>query len=109
MTTNDGDELVLSTVNAPYRERIGAEELARCVRTGDLGTWKIHVATFFADVRAGLVLSFARRHDIDLETLARTYQFVRQETCERSLDLEVEFVRLEVVAPDDVRGLAKAG
>ncbi len=97
MTTRNGDGLVLSTVNAPYRERIGAEDLAECVRTGEVGSWTVHVATFFVDVRPGLVVSFAQRHEIDLETLARTYRSLRDETGERSPDLEAELARLGVM------------
>lgn len=105
----NGDGLVLSTVNAPYRRRIDAETLSQCLRTGELGTWTVHVATFFVDVHPELVVRFAERHAIDLETLMRTYTSIRDGTGERSPRLEAEFVRLEVVPSPHLRGLAKAG
>lgn len=101
MTTRDGDGLVLSTTNAPYRRRIDAQTLAQCVRTGDTGSWTVHVATFFADVRPGLVVSFAERHEIDLETLARTYHSIRDETGERNSDLEAELARLGIASESE--------
>lgn len=109
MTATNGDRLVLSTVNAPYRRRIDAETLVKCLQTGDLGTWTVHVATFFVDVRPELVVRFAERHAINLEAIARTYRSVRDETGERSPRLEAELVRLEVAPSPDFRGLAKAG
>ncbi len=109
MAATNGDRLVLSTVNAPYRRRIDAETLAQCLRSGDVGAWTVHVATFFVDVRPELVIRFAERHAIDLETLARTYRSVRDETGERSPRLDAELVGLEVVASQDFRGFAKAG
>ncbi len=109
MTPSNGDRLVLSTVNAPYRRRIDAETLADCVRSGNAGIWTVHVATFFVDVRPELVVRFAQRHAIDIETLARSYLSLRDVTGERSPSLEAEFVRLEVAAEQDLRRLAKAG
>lgn len=109
MTATNGDRLVLSTVNAPYRRRIDAKTLVQCLRSGNFATWTVHVATFFVDVRPELVVRFAERHAINLETMARTYRSVRDETGERSPRLEDELVRLEVAASQDLRGLAKAG
>ncbi|CEJ15573.1 hypothetical protein BN1110_05918 [bacterium YEK0313] len=109
MTATNGDRLVLSAVNAPYRRHIDAPTLAQCLRSGDVGTWMVHVATFFVDVRPELVVRFAGRHGIDLETLARTYRSVRDETGERSPRLEAELVKLDVAAARDFRGFAKAG
>lgn len=99
MTTRDGDELVLSTTNAPYRRRIDAQTLAQCIRSGDMGSWTVHVATFFTDVRAGLVLSFAQRHEIAIETLAHTYRSLRDRTAERSPSLEAELAGLGISDP----------
>lgn len=93
MTTRDGDLLVLSTTNAPYRRRIDAQTLAESIRTGDAGSWTVQVATFFVDVHPELVVRFAERHEIDFETLARSYRSLRDETGERSIDLEAEFAR----------------
>lgn len=90
MTAKNGDRLVLSTVNAPYRRRVDAQTLAQCLRTGDAGNWLVHLATFFVDVRPDLVIRFAGRHGIELETLAQTYRSVRDQTGEGSPDLEVE-------------------
>lgn len=109
MTAVNGDRLVLSTVNAPYRRRIDAQTLAQCLQTGDLGKWTVHVATFFVDVRPELVVRFAERHAISLETIARTYRSLRDKTGESSPRLEAELVRLEVATSPDLRGLARAG
>lgn len=86
----DSDRLVLSTVNAPYRRRIDAETLAGCLRSGRLGDWTAHVATFFVDVRPELVISFAERHGISHPRIAETYRAVRASTGERSPALEAE-------------------
>lgn len=104
-----GDRSVLSTVNAPYKRSIDAETLAECVRSGDAGPWTVHVATFFVDVHPELVVRFAERHAIELETLARSYRSLRDRTGERSPSLEAELVGLEVAAAQDLRGLARAG
>jgi hypothetical protein len=79
------------------------------LQSGDFGTWTVHVAIFFVDVRPELVARFAERHAISPETMARTYRSVRDETGERNSRLEAELVRLEEAASQDLRGLAKAG
>lgn len=109
MPPTSGDRLVLSTVNAPYKRSIDAETLAECVRSGEAGPWKVHVATFFVDVRPELVVRFAERHAIDLAMLARSYLSLRDQTGERSPRLEAELVELEVATEQDLRGLARAG
>lgn len=91
----NGDRLVLSTVNAPYRRHIDADALASCLRSGKWGDWVVHVATFFVDVRPELAIQFAGLHEIDLRTLARTYRSIRDETGERSPAFEAELAKRE--------------
>ena len=109
MTATSGDRLVLSTVNAPYRRRIDADTLAQCLRSGEREDWTVHVATFFVDVEPELVVRFAERHAISVETIAKTYRSVRDETGERSPQLEAELVKLEVAPDPDAPGPSRAG
>jgi len=96
MRATNGDRLVLSTVNAPYRRRIDAETLAQCLQSGNWDKWTVHIATFFVDVRPDVIVRFAERHAIDLETIARAYGILRDGTGERSPRLEAEFIRLKI-------------
>ena len=100
--------LVLSTVNAPYRRQIDADTPARWLLAGETDSWTVHVATFFVDVRPGLVVHFARTHGIGLETLARTYRSLRDRTGERSPALEAAFVELAKTSGINLRGPAPA-
>lgn len=90
------DDLVLGTTNAPYRRSIRAKELVDALRSGESGTWTVHVATFFTDVRPELVLRFAKLHGIPTRELASAYREVKQATGEANHALEK---LLEQLAP----------
>jgi len=82
------DDLVLGTVNAPFRREIDATSLARCIASGEAGDWIVHVATFLTEVRTDLILSFTAAHGITDDVLAATYFDLKERTGERNLDLE---------------------
>jgi hypothetical protein len=82
------DDLVLGTTNAPYRRSIRAKELVDALMSGESGRWTVHVATFFTDVRAELVLRFAELHDIPKHKLASSYDAVKAATGEANPALE---------------------
>jgi hypothetical protein len=82
------DDLVLGTTNAPYRRSIRAKELVDALMSGESGRWRVHVATFFTDVRPELVLRFAELHDIPKHKLASTYDEVKAATGEANPALE---------------------
>jgi hypothetical protein len=88
------DRLVLVTVNAPYKSDIGATALSECLAHADLGTWPVHVATFFTDVETDLVFRFAASHGIAKSALAKAYLVMRAATGERNPVLEAELVPL---------------
>jgi hypothetical protein len=57
--------LVLSTVNAPYSDKLDAQALAHCLV--DLGAAKQtpgHVSSFFGEVESALQLEFAQLFNI---------------------------------------------
>jgi hypothetical protein len=82
------DDLVLGTTNAPYRRSIHANELVGVLTSGDSGQWKVHVATFFSDVRPELVVRFAQLHGVSSRELASTYSKVKKATGEANPALE---------------------
>lgn len=82
------DELVLATVNAPYKRSIDAATLRNCLARRDLERWPVHVATFFTDVAPELVFEFADRHGISRATLAKAYRAMQRKTGERNPGLE---------------------
>jgi hypothetical protein len=82
------DDLVLGTTNAPYRRSIRAKELVDALTSRESGTWTVHVATFFTDVRPELVLKFARLHGITAPKLTSAYDAVKQATGETNPALE---------------------
>jgi hypothetical protein len=82
------DELVLGTTNAPYRRSIRAKELVHALTSGESGTWTVHVATFFTDVRPELVLRFAKLHGIPARKLISAYGEIKQDTGEANPALE---------------------
>ena len=82
------DDLVLGTTNAPYRRSIRAKELVEALTSGESGTWTVHVATFFTDVRPELVLRFAKLHGIPTRKLTSTYGGIKQATGEANPALE---------------------
>ena len=82
------DDLVLGTTNAPYRRSIRAKELVDALTSGESGTWTVHVATFFTDVRPELVLRFAKLHGIPRRKLASAYGEIKEVTGEANPALE---------------------
>ena len=89
--TKEVDELVLASVNAPYKRTIGAATLASCLEKGEPGKWPVHIATFFTDVSPDLVLAFADAHGLSKSQLARAYFAMKRRTGEQNLDLEARF------------------
>jgi hypothetical protein len=90
----DVDKLVLGTTNAPYRNAVSAAELAKRLASGRGGPWKVHVATFFTDVRPELILRFAELHGISPRTLASRYRAIKASTGEANPALETAFEQL---------------
>jgi hypothetical protein len=82
------DDLVLGTTNAPYRRSIRAKELVDALMSGETGTWMVHVATFFTDVRPELILRFAKLHGIPARKLTSAYGKVKEVTGEANPALE---------------------
>jgi len=82
------DELVLGTVNAPWKRMLNAEQLGRAVATGEFEGCLPHLATFFAEVSPTLVIRFARQHGISLVDLAVAYRQVKTLTGEANTALE---------------------
>lgn len=63
--------LVLTTVNAPYREQLDAHALARCVIDHDAAkAMPGHMSAFFGEVEPAKQVEFARRFGITNEQLA---------------------------------------
>jgi hypothetical protein len=96
MSVREIDDLVLGTTNAPYRRSIGTKELVDALTSGQRGTWTVHVATFFTDVRPELVLRFAKLHGIPARKLTSAYGEIKRATGEANLALEK---LLEQLAP----------
>lgn len=82
------DDLVLGTTNSPYRRSICANELVDALTSGKSGTWAVHVATFFTDVRPELILRFAKLHGIPTRKLTSAYGEMKQATGEANPALE---------------------
>ncbi len=63
--------LVLTTVNAPYREKLDAQQLADCLLDQTAAKAKPgHVSSFFGEVKPALQVSFAHQFNITDEQLA---------------------------------------
>ena len=63
--------LVLATVNAPYREQLDAQGLAKCLRDHAVAKAKPgHVSSFFGEVTPELQIAFARLFGISPAELA---------------------------------------
>src|SRR5262245_25531046 len=62
ISNREVDELVLGTTNAPYKRSITAAELKRRLASGKSESWRVHLATFFTDVKPELILKFAEIH-----------------------------------------------
>jgi hypothetical protein len=78
------DNLVLGTVNAPWKTAISAEDLAHLVDAGQVDEHLLHLASFFGEVRPELILAFAEAHGISRLALRRTYNLVRVRTGEEN-------------------------
>jgi excisionase family DNA binding protein len=92
------DELVLGTTNAPYKRSITAAQLSSRLASGKSEPWKVHVATFFTDVKPELILKFAEIHDISKLVLASTYRRMKAETGEANPALEAVLGQLASAA-----------
>ncbi len=67
------DNLVLGTVNSPWKTLIDAETLVARLSSGGADEWLPHLATFFGEVRAELILAFAVHHAVPADTLRASY------------------------------------
>jgi hypothetical protein len=88
ISVHEIDDLVLGTTNAPYRRSIRTNELVDALTSGESGTWTVHVASFFTDVRPELVLQFAKLHGISARKLTSAYSKIKQATGETNPALE---------------------
>jgi prevent-host-death family protein len=88
MSKREVDELVLGTTNAPYTRSITAAALAKSLASGKCGQWKVHIATFFTDVKPELIFEFAEVHGISRRVLASTYRALKAATGEGNPALE---------------------
>lgn len=67
------DELVLATVNAPYRATTSANDLAAAIRAADpWGLPQLH--SLFSDVAPRLTFQFAAQHGIPFDELRSAYK-----------------------------------
>jgi hypothetical protein len=82
------DDLVLGTTNASYSRSLSAAELIACLASGESGTWTVHVATFFTEVRPELILRVAEVHSISRNALATAYHKMKARTGEANPALE---------------------
>ncbi|MBR9972108.1 hypothetical protein [Magnetospirillum sulfuroxidans] len=85
---NSTDNLVLGTVNAPWKRAIDAETLATQIKEGKTDEWLCHIATFFTEVSPSLIDDFAEAHSIDQEKLMVTYKKIKEETGDNSLYMD---------------------
>ena len=90
---NGIDNLVLGTVNAPWKRTIDAETLARQIKEGKTSEWLCHMATFFAEVSPPLIADFAEAHSIDQETLMASYKKIKGITGEYNKYID-EIIRI---------------
>ncbi|WP_246799570.1 hypothetical protein [Bradyrhizobium sp. CCBAU 51753] len=88
------DQLVLGTINAPYRRTINSTDLVARLKSRDWQDWIAHVVTFFTEVRPELVLQFARLHAIPIQDLAAAYRSMKSTTGETNSALERALERL---------------
>ncbi len=76
------DNLVLGTVNAPWKRSIDADALTRAIINNETDEWLCHLATFFSEVRHGLIWEFAEVHDISDAKLLACHEAVKAKTGE---------------------------
>ena len=60
---------LLTTVNAPYKERVDSLELAACIGNGDFSV--AQVGSFFSEVDPDVQKAFAAMHGISEKTLVQ--------------------------------------
>jgi hypothetical protein len=82
------DEVLLSTVNAPFKRPIPAATLVACLSRGSAGAWPAHVATFFTELDAPAVLAFAERHGVPAARLGEAYAEMKARTGESDPEIE---------------------
>jgi hypothetical protein len=97
------DNLVLATVNAPYKRAIDATTLQASLTKLDLDRWLVHIATFFTDVTPELVLKFADQHGVSRSKLARAYRAMTEKTGDRNPNLEAYLVPVAPPSRSDYR------
>ena len=85
------DNLVLGTVNSPWKTSIDADTLAARLISCGVDKWLPHLATFFGEVRAELILAFAFHHGIPSDALKASYAAVHEATGERNPGLDELF------------------
>jgi hypothetical protein len=62
--------LILTTVNAPYTQKLDAHALAECLLHADAALAAPgHMSSFFADVKPDLQIAFAHLVDVSQEQL----------------------------------------
>ena len=86
--TADVEAIVLSVVNAPYKQAITAPMLAGCLSRGSLGAWPAHIVTLFTEVDVELILAFAGGHAISKQRLGEAYAAMKTKTGETNPEIE---------------------
>ena len=76
------DNLVLGTVNAPWKRSIDADVLACAIINNETDEWLCHLATFFGEVRRSLIMEFAEAHEISIDRLLSCHEIVKARTGE---------------------------
>jgi hypothetical protein len=92
--TSTTDQLVLATVNAPYKRDIDAATLRACLAGVKADEWQVHLATFFTDVSTAAIFVFADAHGISKDKLAEAYRAMKARTGESNPRLEAELGQL---------------
>lgn len=98
MPTKGVDNLVIGTVNAPWKRALSAGQLASLVKSAELEDWLPHVATFFTEVQPHLLWGFARIHGISEGDLGTCYAKVKHLTGETNKQLEQDLAGLGAAA-----------
>lgn len=88
------DDLVMGTVNAPWRDSLTAQQLAAAMVEGTVEENLLHLSTLYDEVRPELVLRFAETHDIPAVVLVARYRQVCRLTGSANRALEALLVGL---------------
>jgi hypothetical protein len=88
MFSGNVDNLVLATVNAPWKDAVSAGTLADRIARTDIESALPHIVTFYTEIAPDLVLAFAEQHRIPSAALVATYRALRAATGERNETLE---------------------